>query len=417
MPLLSGEPMVDGSGTALEDLSSVAIGEPDLQVVVTSFGMLAQQGGGVDWDDIIGFLDAISDAIETGANLPLGAMVAAVQDNLTHTHGDIGTLQSDMDSAHMKLDDLTTSGTNSLQTVLDAIAALDVSGGLTTEEHDALLALENADYEMIARFVWGQIIAVDTLTFGWGGLSADQVLENICNGLMVQTGWVGIPVPDNPLFAFVADSSSNAKGWLGNYTSPGTFAELPQLDLSTIAEGDTAMSWLTREYPSYEWHNNFPTDTTGGTGCFLVEDAVTPQHGFRLRLTNADIRKLWPVAEDAPVTISGMAPVWPGADNATVGTPEAMSNGMTLTGPFHGLYITITGHPTGAGKYVFGSVNSWMHAGAVTFGTDEGVYERAQTFGLDDQILVPQTMTEAGVAKIRLNSGWSGTVAKWTIDT
>lgn len=109
-------------------------------------------------------------------------------------------------------------------------------------------------------------------------------------------------------------------------------------------------------------------------------------------------------------------PVWPGVGNATVDTPVSLSNGMTITGPFDGLIVTITDQPPAAGRYVFGAVSSWMHAGAVVFLTDDGQQERAQTFGLDEQILVPLTMMHADSAILRLNAGWVGTVAKWSVN-
>jgi hypothetical protein len=109
-------------------------------------------------------------------------------------------------------------------------------------------------------------------------------------------------------------------------------------------------------------------------------------------------------------------PIWPGTGNATVASDAALVNGMTISGPLHGLYISITDTPHGAGRYSFGDVNSWTHAGAVVFCNDEGAYERAQQFGLDLQILTPKEMVHAASAIIRLNGGYSGRVSKWTIN-
>lgn len=106
--------------------------------------------------------------------------------------------------------------------------------------------------------------------------------------------------------------------------------------------------------------------------------------------------------------------LWPGLAGVTLGDAVAISNGLVVTGPMHGILVNITDAPAGAGKYVFGDVNSWQHTGGVIFCSDNGYYERAESFGLEQQILVPRTMEMAASAVLRVNSGWVGTVRPWT---
>lgn len=118
--------------------------------------------------------------------------------------------------------------------------------------------------------------------------------------------------------------------------------------------------------------------------------------------------------DQVAAAIQPATPAWPGLANVTLGDSVALSDGLVVTGPMHGLLFTITGYPPGAGKYVFGDVDSWQHTGGVIFCTDNGYYERAESFGLETQILVPRTMEQADSAIVRLNGGWSGTVRPWS---
>lgn len=113
----------------------------------------------------------------------------------------------------------------------------------------------------------------------------------------------------------------------------------------------------------------------------------------------------------------GLANLWPGEDNVTLGEEVELADGLELVGPFNGLLLTITDLPARYTTYQFGEVNSWARVGAVIFCTDRGDYERSQTFSLDRQILIPATMEVAASAVFRVNFGWGGTVRGWTRNT
>lgn len=106
--------------------------------------------------------------------------------------------------------------------------------------------------------------------------------------------------------------------------------------------------------------------------------------------------------------------LWPGEENVTLGTEVPLTDGLVITGPLNGVLLTITGYPVRTQKYEFGAINSWSRVGAVIFGTDRDDYERSQTFSLDRQILIPQTMESAASATFRVNEGWEGTAMGWT---
>lgn len=142
----------------------------------------------------------------------------------------------------------------------------------------------------------------------------------------------------------------------------------------------------------------------------ILLTAITGGVGVTLTSISDDILD---AISNIPAATAPPMPMWPGLANVTLGDAVALSDGLEVTGPMHGLLFTITGHPSGAGKYEFGEVDSWQHTGGVIFCSDNGDYERAESFGLERQILVPRTMEQAASATIRLNTAWSGTVRTW----
>jgi len=130
-------------------------------------------------------------------------------------------------------------------------------------------------------------------------------------------------------------------------------------------------------------------------------------------VTDLDLAAMWPAAAPT-VTLPPAAPIWPGMTNVTLGDPVSLSDGLTVAGPMDGLLITIDSHPSWAGKYAFGDVNSWVHCGSIIFGNDDGEYEYPQQIGLDSHLLTPKMMVSAASAIVRLNSGFGGTATPWT---
>jgi hypothetical protein len=117
--------------------------------------------------------------------------------------------------------------------------------------------------------------------------------------------------------------------------------------------------------------------------------------------------------EVAPAS-TGNAPIWPGIENVTLGTPVALVTGTVIDGPMDGVLIHIDSAPSGAGLYLFGAVKSYTHAGSIMFGTDNGDWEFPAKIAVEDHVICPRIMISAGTAKLRVNTGFAGTVTPWT---
>jgi hypothetical protein len=102
-------------------------------------------------------------------------------------------------------------------------------------------------------------------------------------------------------------------------------------------------------------------------------------------------------------------PVWTTTDQETLGSEQALVDGLDLSGPMDGILIAITAHPPGAGVFGFGDMRSWGHAGAVAFRTDRGDYEWPISLGPQNQVITPRSMRVAAGARVRLGNGFHGT--------
>lgn len=145
-------------------------------------------------------------------------------------------------------------------------------------------------------------------------------------------------------------------------------------------------------------------------------DLVTAATGGTVSATALvadDILTIVTALQNRPASVG--APVWPGEGAVTFGTPASLANGLTISEPMHGVVVAITGHPPQQGKYMFDTVASWQHAGALLFGDGAGRYERPESIGLESQILTPRTMAIAGEVIVRTYQGFTGTVTPWTI--
>lgn len=110
-------------------------------------------------------------------------------------------------------------------------------------------------------------------------------------------------------------------------------------------------------------------------------------------------------------------PVWPGADHVTLGTPVALSSGLTIEESMDGVIVEITGTPSGMGKYEYDDTESWVHAGSLVFFDDAGNFEMAQGFSFTKHIACPKMLTRASGVKVRAASGVTGWVTPWLIDS
>lgn len=109
------------------------------------------------------------------------------------------------------------------------------------------------------------------------------------------------------------------------------------------------------------------------------------------------------------------APVWPGADGVTLGTPVALSAQLSIETAMDGCIIAITGVDPGTAKYTYGGVPAYRNVGALCFMTDQGDLEEWQLLGREAAIYTPNRMARAGGLRLFSSHGLTGTVTPWSI--
>jgi len=110
-------------------------------------------------------------------------------------------------------------------------------------------------------------------------------------------------------------------------------------------------------------------------------------------------------------------PIWPGLAGVTLGAPVTMTPpGDNITVDCDGVIIAVTGTPSWAGSFSFGTAISYRNVGAVTFTDDNGQQEFAQTFGWTSGVYCPKTMAHASGFAYRAAVGVSGTLTPFVIN-
>jgi hypothetical protein len=251
------------------------------------------------------------------------------------------------------------------------------------------------DVNTVAADVWG--FPLFTGEFG-AGAAGEQLYLVYANAAVIPSKtfihWEGAPgflMADYPVTDLALVPSDN-----------------PTPLLSTILPTDTPLSWLLREDSGHSWHYGFPSSDyvgaagTSSAGGFWVLD-YNPAQWTQL------------LAELFGVGSSVSAPIWPGLSGVTLGSSVALVDGLVVTGPLQGVVVTITAVPTPISYYPFGSIKSYVRAGAVIFTDDAGDSEFPEPLGPEDQLIVPKMMTSADLATFRVASGVVGTVTPFTI--
>lgn len=182
----------------------------------------------------------------------------------------------------------------------------------------------------------------------------------------------------------------------------------PAPSADAILSTDTLTTWLTRELPTWTVH-------PGYWGSDAIAVYGDPGSGPLIHTCTLDDRTfsilkatLFPAAINLP-------PVWPGISGVTLGAAVALSDGLVVMGPLAGVLIVITSVPTPISYYPFGTIKSYVRAGAIVFTDDNGDSEFPQPFGPDNQCILPKSMTGATSATVRLPSGIVGTIQPFTI--
>jgi hypothetical protein len=414
MPLLAGGYLGDASANNVQDASANNVGEPSIHVVVTYGGfLLAEPEAGI-WDELNTFLHKLQNAIELGEYFVSTAVLANITNGIASIIEKVDAVQATGNTSNQRLAAITDDGLNDLQAILDAIAAIVPGGGLTTEEHDHLVALLNVDYDQIAGDVWGFTIPFPNMMDYDGGPMAQTMLTHMAYYLQFLNGYEGLPVPDRPHFRYCTLDMWSGTQWLGYWTNTAVSTWVPILDLALVEDGDTVWAFLTREYSGYAWTQAGPGSWPTGGSVWIVQDAGVNQAYFRCTLTDDDLRPYWPVPEGPPAEATNVAPIWPGSAGVTLGTPVTLVDQLHIVGTLDGVLVNVTTPPTKVGRRSIGGALYDYGVGEIAFETDEGDIEPWQYLGFRTGIFVPKTMQQAAGARLRVLAGASGTVTPWT---
>lgn len=386
MPYLQGYELEDASSTALADASAVAIAEPNRDFGVIQQAATTILAGGAPglpgqvWD-LIGPL--ILDMLLGGGGM--SAAVATVDDlvpvldALGYGNPPTGSVNADLSAAQAY-------DVGTRTAILDAIDAIQGSGGHTIEE---VYNLGGVDPDTIWQ---------------WRPTVGDEQMYT----LLQYAGRFGSRVAD-----IGAIAAQNAPGFL--LTGPWDASDAnelptdwPAVDWSGILDGDDLETYLDRADPAHNW----TTDTNTG----MVSAAST--HGNSVgwywvcRFTPAEFERL----KATTVAASNVAPAWPGIDNVTLGTPVALSEGLTIAEEMNGVLIALTSLPPKTGSYTFDDKESYLHVGAVAFYSDNGDYEQAQSFSFVNHILMPKGLALAAGCVLRCKGATVGTATPFIIN-
>lgn len=365
------------------------------------------------------------------------------------------------------------------EAIIAALDGLGTGGGLTTEEHDHLIALENTDVSGVPDGVWAYPVAVRWADQSANGsLDAITVLQYMSQLMADQSSYIGLPHPSNPWVLWANNDPWQYALDAGYIRSPN-IAPPPIPDFSLVQAGDTVLSFLQRTQPTRGW-TDIPSSYGHGQGwpgqiwCQLIPGADNTRY-WRTRITQADIDKALDTSaimakldliqpdEDTSLTslnvneaaigldvgsvlslvgilmggeaeltiqmvldaIAALAaaegsqivvpPVWPGLDNVTLGTPVGFDGNVDVTADMDGVLVTLTTSPTKTGHYMLGNVDLWYGLGRISFESDNGDVEPWQYLAFDYGIFVPRTMQHASAVHLQVLGGAEGTVTPWTI--
>lgn len=266
----------------------------------------------------------------------------------------------------------------------------------------------------------GQAVTLPAPPAGYGGLNSADTGNAVWSFVLGQgedagsalddlygsrISLFGNTFPSIPGFPWMAAYSLNA--WQ-NYAE-GNIIPPAVLDASSILSTDASI---------LAWANRTGHGPNGWTNTAFRSSTVPMQ----LDQNRADVKWIITMtpAQFAAFQVVPKAPhippVWPGLGKATFLTPHALLDQLTITAPMDGISIAIASAPTRLSFFQFDDLRSYRNLGAISFFSDNGDQEPAQTMGFDEAIYTPRTMVRAGGVKIRVTGGVVGTIFPWTIN-
>lgn len=179
-------------------------------------------------------------------------------------------------------------------------------------------------------------------------------------------------------------------------------------DPTDILPGETLLANLTRQNPSWLVSYFWPPQT---------QVALSPTDGTNITWITTIDEAGWRLYYEAlyPSGANDIAPIWPGIDLVTLGATVSLVDALLIAGPLAGVIVVITSVPTPISYYPFGSIRSYVRAGAVLFTDDNGDSEFPQPLGPESQVILARSMAVAASCSFRVPSGVVGTVTPFTI--
>lgn len=255
---------------------------------------------------------------------------------------------------------------------------------------------------------YGGLDAAATGNAVWDAVSADEA-TTFGTIVAAQSAWLRV-------FRDSGAMPGRLASWATYNFDPFDLVNNPTTEFLEINAGTilpthaSILDWLNDIYFSVTWNDlgdgTYWANVSSPSGHALVYVTMTPGEFLWLR-----------ALATGRVPGTNQPPVWPGLANVTLGAAHAMAApGEDITIACDGVIIDITGVPSWAGSFSFGTAISWRNVGAVSFTDDNGEQEFPQTLGFAHCVYVPKSMTTASGYAYRVASGVSGTITPFTVN-
>lgn len=189
----------------------------------------------------------------------------------------------------------------------------------------------------------------------------------------------------------------------------GVSADYPRFDPSDILVSETLLTCMARQNPAFScawWTYTDGAVKLTGPGGSDVEDWITTLDETRFQFIKSLI---------FPINSIEIAPNWPGLAKVTLGTPVAITPGLTITTPMDGVIVTITSVTANKPSLAYGSELAYKFIGGLSFVSDNGQVEPFQQLAFTNALYCPREMTRAASVVLRADASVVGTVTPWVI--
>lgn len=400
MPLLAGGYLGDASGNQVQDVSANNIGEEAVHVSVTAGNILYASNK----PEPPGF----GDLVDLFSNAVMVAQVKASVDQINDWVHTLYTLYYDQYRTKIKAladGEATINGaaamanTNYLA-IMDAIsdgeeAILAAVGAPAQEPTPPSWWVDPPDLSDVPEDVWNWIDPNSSRQM-WELASASGHLA------FNMSTFAGLPVAGAPSF-------TQYQNWAAYLGARATGTQ-PAPDWADIGAEETRLAWLQRTDLGNTWTAD---ETTGEPRAFWLDAEDNIIAAIWPNFSEAEWLA-WRGGEVPTPDTTPTAPVWPGTDNVTLGTPRNLDTGLTITTPMDGVLISITAVDQYKTWYMYDTEKAYRHVGSLAFFADNGAIEQYQVIAFTSGVYTPLHLEHAAGVLIRTAAGTTGTATPWT---